>query len=106
METQLSFLEPRQETGRSRRADPVTAKQAARKVAAPRLEQVVLDALRGTDGLTSEEIAARTGLSLVTVSPRLRPLVNKGLVEDSGQTRRNVSGRAAIIWKKCGGDRQ
>jgi hypothetical protein len=50
-------------------------------------------------GLTSHEVAAHLGLSLVTVSPRMRPLVRKNLVVDSGEKRAGVGFMNSIVWK-------
>src|SRR5687767_10188875 len=87
------------ELGLSRRSDPATSHEAARSVDATRLEAVCLDALRNAPaGLTSEELAEKLGESLVTVSPRLRPLANKGFIEAVGR-RPNRSRRLAIVWK-------
>jgi predicted transcriptional regulator len=85
---------------RARRADPPTSHEAARSVKVTDLEAVVLEALRlSYNGLTSHELAERTGLSLVTVSPRLRPLADKGEVRDSGRKRKGESGRNSIVWE-------
>jgi predicted ArsR family transcriptional regulator len=87
----------------ARSSDPTTSHQAAfefdAKVTA--IEQRILDELRGLGrgGLTSHALAAVLGLELVTVSPRLRPLVTKGLVRDSGRRAESPSGRARIIWE-------
>jgi hypothetical protein len=84
----------------SRRADPDTAKEAAKRVPTARLESLVLRCLHGTlRGLTSHEISIALDLSLVTVSPRMRPLARKGLVVDSGERRETASGSRAIVWK-------
>jgi hypothetical protein len=93
-----------QDSGRARKSDPGTAKRAAASVDARTVEGMVLAYLRMHEwefgeGLTTEEIANRTHLPLVTVSPRMRPLTEKGLVADSGLRRKNESGRQAIIWK-------
>jgi len=85
--------------GFARSGDPATAHDAAASVNATRLEQVVLDALMQLGPKTSFELADALGLSLVTVSPRLRPLADKGLVEDSGQVKVNPSGRKSIVWR-------
>lgn len=83
----------------ARRTDPETSKHAAEKVDTAALERVVLEALRERPGgATSEELAEDTGLSLVTISPRLKPLERKSRVERAG-TRANRSGRMATVWK-------
>lgn len=84
----------------ARATDPRTSHQAAASLPTSHLEEVVLGALKShTEGLTSHELARITGLDLVTVSPRLRPLVNKRLVVDSGEKRAGTSGRQSIVWK-------
>lgn len=87
----------------ARRSDPDTAHDAARSLdGAPvtSLEEICLAAIIAADkhGLTSHELAAATRLELVTVSPRLRPLANKGLIADSGRRRPGDSGRLSIVW--------
>lgn len=86
----------------ARRTDPSTSHIAARSLddELPRLELVVLKAVRKTArGATSHELEKSTGLSLVTISPRLRPLQRKGLIVDSGERRKGASGRPSIVWK-------
>jgi len=87
----------------ARRTDPVTSEDAARSIRpeTSRLENVVLDTLkkRGERGGTTGELAEITGMSLVTVSPRIKPLVRKGYVEDSGQRRSGISGRKSTVWR-------
>ncbi|MBZ5700287.1 MAG: hypothetical protein LAN84_00410 [Acidobacteriia bacterium] len=90
---------PAKETGRSRRRDPDTAKKAAAAVPVADLEARVLQALRLLKGATTHELAWFLKVDLVSVSPRMRPLAEKGLVRDSGERRRGESGRASIVWK-------
>jgi hypothetical protein len=88
--------------GASRQDDPDTSHDAAQSIRVTHLEDVVLRALfdAGREGLTTFELVDVTGLSLVTVSPRLRPLVRKGRAYDSGQRRENpATGRRAIVWR-------
>lgn len=88
------------EHGRARRSDPDTAKKAARSVPVADLEERVLECLRWSRaGLTTHELSRLLKADLVSVSPRMRPLVQKNLVKDSGQRRRGESGRASIVWK-------
>ena len=86
-------------SGRARRQDPETAKAAARTVDAETLSGQVLTLLEAEPGgLTSEELAERLGRDRLSVSPRLRPLVEKGLARDSGRRRATRLGRQAIVW--------
>jgi predicted ArsR family transcriptional regulator len=89
-----------QESGRARRQDPDTSKKAAARVPVADLEQRVLRALQlSKAGMTTHELAWLLKVDLVSVSPRMRPLTEKGLVRDSGERRRGDSGRASIVWK-------
>jgi hypothetical protein len=89
-----------QAQGGSRRADPPTSKAAAKSIDTNGLEQLVVQALRTHPaGMTSHEVAAHLDLSLVTVSPRFRPLVNKNFIVDSGEKRAGVGFKSSIVWK-------
>src|SRR5262249_58666827 len=87
--------------GLVRNTDPFTSHEAAATVEVTGAEKAVLDALvaAGDSGLIAPELATKTGLPLNTVSARTRPLVNKGLIVDSGETRKGPSGRRQIVWK-------
>lgn len=89
------------EHGRARHADPPTAKAAAKSVDVADLERRVIEALRRFRwaGMTTHELAIYLNVDLVSVSPRMRPLVNKGFVIDSGERRVGESGRSSIVWK-------
>lgn len=65
-----------------------------------RLQQMVLAAIREAvwPGLTADELCDRLKLSRWTVQPRTSELRHKGLIRDSGQRRRNASGKQAIVW--------
>ena len=52
----------------------------------------------GEDGLTDEEIAARTQISSSTVRPRRGELEGRGRIEDSGKTRPGKSGRQFTVY--------
>lgn len=86
----------------ARHSDPETSHAAAQDMEskANRLESLVLAFLleyRG--GLTSHELVAATGLNWNTLTPRIRPLVRKGLVMDSGERRVGPCGKKCIVWK-------
>ena len=87
----------------ARSTDPITAHFAADRLDRDTLtdmESTVLAALRSAPGgLTTTEIADRTNLSLVSVSPRMRPLIRKGRIRDSGRTRIPDGHRQpSIVW--------
>lgn len=77
----------------ARATDPSTSHRAAAKVDAKGVSGLVLDELRAHGPGTAHDLAERLGLSLVTVSPRMRPLVVKRLVTASGK----AEGRT--VWK-------
>ncbi len=85
----------------SRNTDPSTSHEAAASIvgALPRIERAVLAALVvAPNGATNEELARSLGLSLVTVSPRMKPLVTKGLVYAAAHKRAGSSGRKQTVW--------
>lgn len=83
----------------SRRNDPDTSKKAAAGVGTTMLEAAVFGCLKAHGPKTSFEIADILRLSLVTVSPRLAPLRDKGLIRDSGVRKLGESGRGRIVWE-------
>jgi hypothetical protein len=90
---------PPREAGRARRHDPDTAKKAAAAAPVAELEGRVLRLLRTSGGMTTHELAKALFMDLVSISPRMRPLVEKGLARDSGERRCGESGRSSIVWK-------
>lgn len=101
MTTQLELGE-----AHARTSDPGTSHAAAKAVQgkmATELEAKVFNAvLIGAPyrGMTTHEIAKATGLEYGSVTPRIKPLVKKGLLWDSG-IRRVPEGRskAGIVWR-------
>ena len=67
--------------------DLFTSREAAGRVKVPELESLVLSALEraGARGMTSHEVAAELRRDLVSISPRMRPLVEKGKVREAGR---------------------
>jgi predicted ArsR family transcriptional regulator len=66
-----------------------------------RLRRLVLDVLAATpSGLTADEIAAALEESVLAVRPRVSELFHAGLIEPTGERRRNQSGLSAHVWKR------
>jgi DNA-binding IclR family transcriptional regulator len=65
-----------------------------------RLQRLALHAISeaGKRGLTSQELAERTGVDFAASQPRTSELRRLGLIRDSGQRRKNRSGKQAIVW--------
>ena len=63
------------------------------------IRQRIYSLMKDGDELTSEEASVRLGLSHDNCWKRFSELRAKGLVEDSGQTRKNKSGKDAIVWR-------
>lgn len=82
----------------ARATDPEAAKAAAKSVRVANLEAAVVKAL-SIRPMTSMEIAAFLCVSWNSISPRMRPLVAKGKVENSGVTRTIPGHRAQIVWR-------
>jgi len=73
----------------ARSTDPSSSHEAASGVkgATAHLALIVLNCLKECGPQTTHEIAERTGLTVVTVSPRIKPLRIAGHVRDSGLRR-------------------
>lgn len=102
MTDQLDLI-PQDGEAHARRSDPATSKDAADALegeVATRMELKVLAALRNSpNGATTHELVGLTGLPYESVTPRIKPLRKKGLVEDSGAKRPGPGGkRQCIVW--------
>jgi len=65
-----------------------------------RLQSLALTAIRaaGSGGLTTNELAERLDIVREAVQPRTSELRQMGKIRDSGQRRKNASGKSAIVW--------
>ena len=63
------------------------------------LRKRVLGVLRTSGALTADEAAASMGESVLSIRPRFSELRLDGLIEDTGERRKNHSGRSAIVWR-------
>lgn len=86
-------------TPRARSTDPASSHEAAHGVCrnASRLQEIVHQCLVDFGPQTTHEIAERTGLTVVTVSPRIKPLRLLGMVQASGVRREGRS-----VWEATG----
>lgn len=84
----------------ARTTDPDTAHAAAWSVNVTALEQRVILVLRniGYQG-TTEEISEASAMPLQSVTPRMRPMVAKGIVRDTGLRKAGNTGRNRIVWE-------
>jgi predicted ArsR family transcriptional regulator len=80
--------------------DTDTSRAAASDAAAtaPRLRGKALAILERSNGLTADQVAARLGLSILSIRPRCTELSRLGKIRDTGERRRNASGKNAIVW--------
>jgi predicted ArsR family transcriptional regulator len=90
------FSYPHAPGARDRDTSRAAADAAAR--IAPMLRGKVLVVLERSNGLTADEVAGRLGLSILSIRPRCTELSRLGKIRDSGDRRRNVSGKRAIVW--------
>ena len=84
----------------ARNTDPATSHQAAFAFDPESLKTRILLALAVFRyGATTHEIADYLRESLVSVSPRMRPLVNAGKIRDSGLRNRAPGRSPRIVWE-------
>jgi len=69
------------------------------EVMAARHKEMVYAALNQQGPMSSQQIAAVTGLEYLQVVRRVSDLRNEDVVIDSGERRPTVSGRLAAVWK-------
>lgn len=88
----------------ARDSDPSTSHDAADSLSEPVLTDLqlkVVDILRAEPfGMTVPDIANRLNLPRDTISPRMKPLVESGVVVDSGLKARPAGHtRMCILWR-------
>ena len=74
---------------------------AAAEAMAPKaasLREMALTILERSNGLTADQVAARLGLSILSIRPRVTELSRLHKVRDTGERRANASGHKAIVW--------
>lgn len=81
---------------KARQTSAAAAADAA--ATAPQLRARCLAVLERSNGLTADEVAGRMGASILSIRPRITELTHLGKVRDTGDRRRNASGKNAIVW--------
>lgn len=92
-------MEPGEQGALFRNTDPDTSRDAAASVDCNQYEWLVLKVLYLENGATIKAVTQSANRPEVSISPRFRPLAEKGLIYDTGERRTNPSGRKAILWK-------
>ena len=85
----------------ARCSDPDTSKAAAASLDPTKLEGEVLATIKsfGANGCISDQIEAKLShIKCSSVTPRYAKLNQKGLIRDSGERRKALSGRQQIVW--------
>mgnify|MGYP001225935861 FL=1 len=86
-----------------RTTDPDTSIDAAITVNATKLESVVLEAIKkwGEHGATMDEVEKTlSGIRSSSISPRFKPLMEKGYLKADGRTRKAIysNKQQRILW--------
>jgi hypothetical protein len=84
---------------RARSTDPETSHMAAASINAPPLDRRLYNVLLLLQDATTHELSAASGVPLVSVSPRMKPMEKLGLVRRTKDRRRGASGKASIVWE-------
>lgn len=86
--------------GRAPFSNETTSKAAAAEIEPhlDRLEAEVFQTIQLRGPLACHEVEEITGLPHTTCSARIRALVLKNRLRDSGVTRKTPRGRSAVVW--------
>ena len=85
-----------------RRDSPDTSHEAAKAVDSAKLEALVYEAIRsfGERGCISDEVRALfPRLPYSSVTARYKALIDKGFIEETGERRKGLSGRAQRVLR-------
>lgn len=85
-----------------RRDAPETSQQAAQAVDTAKLEEIVYEAIRsfGVKGCISDEVRSMyPHLPYSSVTARYKALLDKGLIEETGERRSGQSGRSQRVLR-------
>mgnify|MGYP003350147771 FL=1 len=87
--------------GLARKTDPETSKEAGASIDTTNLEKIVLEAIKAfPDGCILQDIEHTIPhIRQSSISPRIRPLIRKGLIYATGEYRPSYSGRSQRVLK-------
>ena len=88
-----------------RQSDTSLAAAVSVKESAGTIRAKVLATLKAEGAATCDRLEEITGLSHQTCSARVRELVLKGKIKDSGRREKTRSGRGARVYVPVGGNR-
>jgi len=96
-------------TGNARFSDPQTSHDAANNVDAAKLERLVVGCIQEHGPVASDKVSQILGIDLQSVSPRFRPLANRGLIKqhmvngNPATVKSLTSNRQRMMWVGCAG---
>jgi predicted ArsR family transcriptional regulator len=78
-----------------------TSHEAYQQIAseAATLRRLCVEKLAEHGPMTADEIADRVGRGILSIRPRISELRKNDHVADTGERRKNLSGRTAVVWK-------
>ena len=87
--------------GLARKTDPETSKEAGASIDTTNLEKIVLEAIKAfPDWCILQDIEHTIPhIRQSSISPRIRPLIRKGLIYATGEYRPSYSGRSQRVLK-------
>jgi len=95
--------------GLFRKTDPETSKLAAKAAGSLVInhQRLIIDAIseesaKDNMGMTADEIAMATGMTLVQIARRTSDLESSGIIYKTGLTRKTRTGRIATVWRLVG----
>lgn len=78
-----------------------TSEDAAQALGARRsatIRDLVFHTLAQFGPMTADEVAAKCGMSVLSIRPRVSELGDMGRIRKTDERRRNASGQLAVVW--------
>jgi DNA-binding MarR family transcriptional regulator len=84
----------------ARNSDPFTSHEAAEAVDANEYEAMVLAALRHFKTASQWEIVSYLNLPYNSITPRFKPLIEKGMIEICGKAKNPHTNRTVLVYRE------